>query len=383
MDFGKLYKITSAKKLYLWHMLVSIEGSKVFEISSHGEEDGKIVVHKKEITVAKGKKTILEQAIQDAKRKYTNKMEKEGYIHDKEKLADGSHIIVRPMLAHTFTLEALKKRGKTISFPCYVQPKLDGIRCIAYLKDGDVVMESRKGVGFNFMDNIRNDIRKIFKKNSGSDLYLDGEIYTDKLPFEVISGLVRLKDSHTDTQLSQMKKLQYCVYDCMIKDSVDAPFTKRNDILHTLLGDVKKQKYKNVIPVLTEVIQTADEVRVKHDQYVGDGFEGLMLRNMNSKYEIDKRSKDLQKFKDFKEEEFRITGFHQGSGDDKGCIVWECDTNDGKPFSAEPIGTRQHRRKLFKDGDKYIGQLLTVKFFSYTKDGIPRFPKGKDVRIDY
>ena len=36
-----------------------------------------------------------------------------------------------------------------------------------------------------------------------------------------------------------------------------------------------------------------------------------------------------------------------------------------------------------KDGEKYIGQLLTVKFFSYTKDGIPRFPKGKDVRIDY
>ena len=59
MDFGKLYKITSAKKLYLWHILVSVEGSKVYEISSHGEEDGKIVVHKKEITVAKGKKRLV------------------------------------------------------------------------------------------------------------------------------------------------------------------------------------------------------------------------------------------------------------------------------------------------------------------------------------
>ena len=383
MDFGKLYKITSANKLYLWHMMVSEEGSKVYEISSHGEEDGKIVVHKKQITVAKGKKTILEQAIQDAKRKYINKMEKEGYIHEKEKLLDGSHIIVRPMLAHTFTLESLQKRGKTISFPCFVQPKLDGIRCIAYLKDGNVVMESRKGVEFNFMDDMRNDIRKIFKKNSGSDIYLDGEIYTDKLKFEVISGLVRLKDPPTDIQLSQMKKLQYCVYDCIIKDDLDTPFTERNNILQSLLGDQKKHKYKNVIPVLTEIIAKSEDVRVKHDEYVEQGYEGLMLRNMKSKYEIDKRSKDLQKFKDFKEEEFRITGYHQGTGDDKGCIVWECETKDGKPFSAEPIGTRQHRRKLFKDGEQYIGQLLTVKFFSYTKDGIPRFPKGKDVRIDY
>ena len=310
-------------------------------------------------------------------------MEKEGYIHEKEKLLDGSHIIVRPMLAHTFTLESLQKRGKTISFPCFVQPKLDGIRCIAYLKDGNVVMESRKGVEFNFMDDMRNDIRKIFKKNSGSDIYLDGEIYTDKLKFEVISGLVRLKDPPTDTQLSQMKKLQYCVYDCIIKDDLDTPFTERNNILQSLLGDQKKHKYKNVIPVLTEIIAKSEDVRVKHDEYVEQGYEGLMLRNMNSKYEIDKRSKDLQKFKDFKEEEFRITGYHQGTGDDKGCIVWECETTDGKPFSAEPIGTRQHRRKLFKDGEQYIGQLLTVKFFSYTKDGIPRFPKGKDVRIDY
>ena len=56
MDFGKLYKITSGNKIYVWHIVVSKEDSRVFEISSHGEENGKIVVHKKEITIAKGKK---------------------------------------------------------------------------------------------------------------------------------------------------------------------------------------------------------------------------------------------------------------------------------------------------------------------------------------
>ncbi len=381
MDYGTLYKLTSGNKLYIWHIVVSEEGNKVFEISSHGEEGGKIVSHKKEISIAKGKKTLLEQALQDAKRKYLNKKDKEGYIHDKSKVLDGSHIIVRPMLAHTFSMDALTKRGKTIKFPCYVQPKLDGIRCISYLKNGDVIMESRKGVAFNFMDNIRKELKAILIKTP--NVFLDGELYTDKIAFEVISGVVRLKDTPSAVQLKNMNKLEYCVYDCIIKDDIDMTFDNRFKQLSKMIGTSKKRKWKSIEPVLTEQIESAEQIRPKHDEYVSNGFEGLMLRNVKSKYEIDKRSKDLQKFKDFKEEEFLITGFHEGSGDDKGCIVWECITPDKKPFSAEPLGTRQHRRKLFKDGKKYIGSLLTVKFFEYTKDGIPRFPKGKDVRVDY
>jgi ATP-dependent DNA ligase len=381
MDFGKLYKITSGNKIYLWHIKVQKESNHIFEISSHGEENGKIVVHKKEITVAKGKKTLLEQAIQDAKRKYTNKVEKEGYIHEKSKLIDGNHVIIRPMLAHTFTFEALEKKGKTIKFPCFVQPKLDGIRCISYLKNGNVCMESRKGVEFNFMDNIRKELSKILHKIP--NIYLDGELYTNKLPFEVISGLVRLKDQPTPIQTKNMDVLQYCVYDCILKDAPDTTFDIRNDTLKKLLGNTNKHAYKYVVPILTELIKSSDKIQEKHDKYVEQGYEGLMLRNILSKYEIDKRSKDLQKYKSFKEEEFRITGFHQGSGGDKGCIVWECVTKDGKAFSAEPVGTRQHRRKLFKNGTTYIGKWLTVKFFCYTKDGVPRFPKGKDVREDY
>ena len=381
MDFGKLYKITSGNKIYVWHIIVSEEGKKVFEISSHGEDGGKIITHKKEITVAKGKKTLLEQAIQDAKRKYINKKDKECYIHSKKNLSDGSHFIVRPMLAYTFSFDDLKKRGKTIKFPCYIQPKLDGIRCISYLKDGNVIMESRKGVPFNFMDNIRTNLKKILSKNP--NIYIDGEIYTDKIPFEVISGIVRLKDPPSDIQKKNMNKLEYSIYDCIVKDDLDMIFKNRYEVLNNLIGVPSNKKFKTLSPVLTEIIDSPDKVRPKHNEYVAMGYEGLMLRNINSKYEIDKRSKDLQKFKDFREEEFLITGFHQGTGDDKGCIVWECKTPDGKEFSAEPIGTRQYRRKLFKDGKKYIGNLLTVKFFEYTKDGVPRFPKGKDVRIDY
>ena len=247
MDFGKLYKITSGNKIYVWHIIVSEEGKKVFEISSHGEDGGKIITHKKEITVAKGKKTLLEQAIQDAKRKYINKKDKECYIHSKKNLSDGSHFIVRPMLAYTFSFDDLKKRGKTIKFPCYIQPKLDGIRCISYLKDGNVIMESRKGVPFNFMDNIRTNLKKILSKNP--NIYIDGEIYTDKIPFELISGIVRLKDPPSDIQKKNMSKLEYCIYDCIVKDDLDMIFKNRYKILNNLIGIPSNRKIKTLSPV--------------------------------------------------------------------------------------------------------------------------------------
>ena len=47
-------------------------------------------------------------------------------------------------------------------------------------------------------------------------------------------------------------------------------------------------------------------------------------------YEPNKRSKDLQKYKDNMEEEYKIVGFHEGSGDEKGAVIWDCITKEGK-----------------------------------------------------
>ena len=89
------------------------------------------------------------------------------------------------------------------------------------------------------------------------------------------------------------------------------------------------------------------------------------------------------KYKEFMEEEFKIIGFHEGTGDEKGIVIWECETPDKKQFSVRPKGTREIRKELYDNGDKYIGKLLTVIFQEYTNDGIPRFPVGKSIRDIY
>ena len=120
-----------------------------------------------------------------------------------------------------------------------------------------------------------------------------------------------------------------------------------------------------------------------HDKFVQDGYEGIMIRDMGGVYESNKRSKYLQKYKVFMEEEFEITGFHEGTGDEKGAIVWDCKTKDHKIFAVRPRGTFEFRKKLFLEGSTYIGKMLTVIFQEYSSDSIPRFPVGKAIRDEY
>ena len=141
-----------------------------------------------------------------------------------------------------------------------------------------------------------------------------------------------------------------------------------------------KKKYNNLILTDTFDCKTQEDIKKYHTEFVKDGYEGVILRNIKAPYEIGKRSKHLQKYKEFMDDEFKIIGFKEGVGGSKGTVIWLCETTDGKPFSVRPKGTTSERKKLYENGNKYIGKMLTVIFQEYTDDGIPRFPVGKAIR---
>ena len=374
-SFPILYRKNSNGKIYFWEISVINEGESVFIITKHGTDGGKVVSHSKEVKRGRAKRNKVEQAYFNANSKWNDKVNKEAYISDKSKL--DSNIVVRPMLAHKFEMSSLtKKRGTNIKLPAFAQPKYDGIRCLANLVDGKVILQSRTGTLFNNLNKIRADLKKILSKLP-TTFFFDGELYTDELPFEVISGAVRLDETNEKDAVSNINKIKYCIYDCFDTNNLDMPFTQRIELIKKHV----KGKYLIISP--TEKITKPEQIKLLHDNYVKDGFEGLMLRNTNSPYEIRKRSKHLQKYKEFKEEEFKITGFKEGQGDAKGTVIWECITKDKKPFSVRPRGSHELKKKWFKNGDKYIGKKLTVIFQEYSKDGIPRFPVGKAVRDNY
>lgn len=306
------------------------------------------------------------------------------------------------MLAHDYT-----KRGKSIKFPCFVQRKFDGTRCIGVPNEG---LFSRNKKPFPHMHHIMNEINtlnqaltrslsqeleefplcnttkantktskntKPSKSNKTSNsaaaaqgnrtVVLDGELYSETLTFQELVGAVKrasLKEGDDKQQL----KVKYYVYDIID----DKPFHQRLDALKCMFA---LHKFKHLKLVETVVCDSEDHMKQLHAQYVEEGYEGIMLRNTNGLYK-GTRSVDLQKYKHFFDDEFEVVGFNQGEGLELGCVVWVCKTKQGKTFACRPRGSRESRAALFQSGNDYIGKMLTVRFQELTDIGIPRFPVG-------
>ena len=307
------------------------------------------------------------QAMFELESKVSKKRD-EGYFDTIQEAKDT--LVILPMLALDFN-----KRKHDISYPAIGQRKFDGVRCMASINpDGSVSMKSRKGKEFPHMEHLRKQIASL--KGIPDGAFLDGELYSDTLTFQEVVGLVRretLKPGDED----KLKQISYRLYDMLDPDDRKAGFQKRYDGLKKILGS---NPPKNLI--LTENFQLNDEADVKkyHDQFVKNGYEGIMIRNKDGEYGINKRSKNLQKYKVFFDQEYEIVGYEEGTGNDAGTVIWICMTENGDLFKARPKGTREERAEYFDNGDDYIGATLTVRYFELTDDGIPRFPVGVAIR---
>ena len=133
--------------------------------------------------------------------------------------------------------------------------------------------------------------------------------------------------------------------------------------------------------VHTTAINSLKEFWHYHKTFNKNGFEGSIIRLYDGPYELGHRSRSLLKYKDFKDDEFEIIGFTEGTGKFEGCVTWICKTKDNKTFNVVPKGTLHQKKKWFSEAEKYIGKEITVKYQSFSKDGIPEFPVGIGLRL--
>jgi ATP-dependent DNA ligase len=383
MEFPTLYGEASTGKTKVWSIKVRDAGGLGEIVVEHGYADGKKQVNTKVIDSGKniGKKnetTAVQQAVSEARATWQKKKDA-GYVEAAAGAGSGGRKggggsgsgkvtgvaasrakattdeVPLPMLALDFN-----KRGGSIKFPCYVQRKYDGTRCVAVPGAG---LFSRNRKKYPHMGHILEEIKSL-----PASLVLDGELFSKELTFQDIVGLVKretLKPGDAEKQL----KIELHVYDIIS----DAPYEDRKGRLEALFA---RFKFKYLKMVTTEVCEKKEDLKALHDKYVGEGFEGIMLRNKAGLYKVGQRSSDLQKYKEFEDSEYEITGYSSGTGVEEGCVIWECKTKAGQKFMCRPRGTREERVELLAKGDSYIGKMLTVKFQELTTDGIPRFPVG-------
>lgn len=324
-----------------------------FEIE-YGQLNG-AMQYKRNYTVGKNKgrsneTTPLKQAELEANSRWNKQRDKQ-YVED---MNDKPAIL--PMLAHK-----LKDKLNKVVFPCFIQPKLDGIRCLAYLENDKIVLRSRNNKDF-YIPHLVQSLEFVFKNNP--TIILDGELYNKDLTFQQITSLVSKYQEDS-------AKIEYHVYDTISNKKFSE---RKQDIPHNI---------NFVVPVLTKEVTSLEEIKSNHQDLVLNGYEGSIIRHSDSGYEIGVRSNSLLKYKDFLTEEFKIIGFEQNEHRPDTC-VFILETQAGAAFSAMPEGSLEHRQELFQQAPKLIGKMMTVRFFEWTssEQPVPRFPIGVSIR-DY
>jgi len=254
---------------------------------------------------------------------------------------------IKPMLAHKYNPDKA-------DYPAYIQPKLDGVRCVV-TKDGAY---SRTGKEFKNVDHIKESLKSVFLENPS--LILDGELYNHGLKddFEKIISLVR-KTKPTEEHREQAAELiQYHVYD--VANFSHAIYSTRVLILSSML------KYNHIIqPVETKVVLDYDEAVKQHNKYLKLGYEGSIYRSTDGKYK-NTRSWDLMKFKDFEDSEATIVGYELGKGKRQGTLgKFIMQDDEGIQFGCPPGKgyTYKDLAAMIDNISHYIGERATFTYF--------------------
>jgi DNA ligase-1 len=288
-----------------------------------------------------------------------------------------------PMLANKWL-----ERKRYVTYPCCVQPKLDGVRYTARkLSESQVVLRTRNDAECPFFTEIKNAILDL---NLAPNVFLDGEFYSKRIPFRTLNGYCNRKKLDGKTGYNSippedLSSIHYYIFDCYFIDEPDKPFSERYQYLETLMSD-QQSDYLQLVQSTS--VDDESDIRQWHDAFVKKGYEGIMIRNADSPYKLKDRSNDLLKYKDFQDREFLIVGAKTpANGKEEGCIIWELQLPDAEiRFTCRPRDSYESRKEDWleyqRDPKQFLGHRYTVRFQETYENGLPRFPRGIAIRYD-
>lgn len=289
----------------------------------------------------------------------------------------------------------------------YVQPKLDGVRCLVRLVDGQVVFTSRQGKQFVYLSSLRKILLdEVFSKPQFANLVLDCELYahtiygrvsengktyeiepTTELPgdkkFDVISGACRPVRGDPHPLEDQICAYVFDIADESKSLDQDERFALRDLVFTPPFGSSKSNNINpRIIKVDTRLIYNLEDVSIEHDKFALEGYEGIVIRSRALMYESHQKSLHMRKFKYFSDAEYAIVDAECDAGVSTENFTWVCMTEKGKKFNVKPTGTREQKIEWYENYEDLIGKMITVRYQVLSSDCVPRFPRAVAIR-DY
>ena len=274
---------------------------------------------------------------------------------------------IKAMLAHKYNEDKA-------DYPAFIQPKLDGVRCLFTAKGAF----SRANNRFMNVEHIEQALNPFFAKNPTA--VLDGELYNHELKddFEKIISLVKKRKPIDDDRLEAAELVEYHVYD--VASMTIAGYATR---LNYLNSDVFRGfDTWPIMQVDTQVAHDSDDAVKFHAKNLKLGYEGSIYRSWSGKYK-GTRSWDLMKFKDFHDTEATIIGYEIGKGKRQGTLgKFIMQDDEGIEFGCPPGKGYDYKdlANMLNNIHDYIGQRATFTYFQRTQAGSYRHPHYKAIR---
>jgi DNA ligase-1 len=273
---------------------------------------------------------------------------------------------IKAMLAHKYNEDKA-------DYPAFIQPKLDGVRCLFTAKGAF----SRANNRFMNVEHIEQALKPFFAKNPTA--VLDGELYNHGLKddFEKIISLVRKKKPTDNDRAEAAELVQYHIYD--VASMTIGTYTDR----YLFILAEQSLKNKACLQIIdNNLVLDFDDAVVMHKKNLKLGYEGSMYRTPSGKYK-GTRSWDLMKFKDFHDTEATIIGYEIGKGKRQGTLgKFIMQDDEGIEFGCPPGKGYDYKdlANMLDNIHDYIGQRATFTYFQRTQAGSYRHPHYKAIR---
>ena len=299
------------------------------------------------------------------------------------KISKGHIPVFTCMLAHPYS-------DKKLPSIFFIEPKLDGYRCLATVEekaDGtkSVILRSRNGKELTGYTAIENDLTHL----------PSGHIYDG----EIMSG-----GTFADTQKNAFKKSVgkegiFHIFDAVhtkefVNDDFITPFSVRRFFIDSHVAPViLSNELTNVSVVNSQMVDTegmsvSEFIADTHKEYLDKGYEGSMIKDFDGFY-AKKRSWAVQKVKDMKTIDLVVVGVHPGLPGTAlegtlGALIVEYKGNHVYVGSGY---TLSERNEIWSTKEDAINRTIEIQYFEETVDSKTgknslRFPVFKGFRYD-
>ncbi len=289
-------------------------------------------------------------------------------------------LIVKPPRkgATSMSEKALSK----ITYPAAIELKADGTYC-AY-NDGFM---SRNGNPITGLDTLATELSHIAEKGFA----LEGELIYDltKATREKGNGIITKVIKGTASE-EECNSVIYQVWDVIATDCYESKGVynknalERREILESLVKDCE---HVEIIP--RDIVDSFEEANTIFENYVKAGFEGAILKQLNTPWKDIAKPTDCVKMKRKEPADLEVVGLYEGEGKAVGMLgglnLESSDglikVNCGSGFSDE------QRQVIWADQNAILGKIVEVEYDSITEDKKTKqkslfLPIFKQIRVD-